>query len=64
MAHIVNEDGSLVSRIYTIDNVKYEVIGTKSTGYLAIQAIDTIRNLKTGKIKDIERRDLYAYTRK
>lgn len=61
--HIVNNYGAFNSRFYTLKGKLYEVIATLSTGPLAIQAIDTIKNVKTGEFKDIERKRLYSVTR-
>lgn len=61
--HIINNNGSYVSKFYTLKGNKYEVRGSKSTGHLAIQSIDTIKNIETGKVKEIERKKLYSITR-
>ncbi len=62
--HIVNNNGSLVSQFYILDDTKYKIIATKSTGWSAIDCIDTVLNIKTGKTKDFMRKQLYHFTRR
>ncbi len=62
--HIINQDGSVASQEFEMNGKKYKITGTLSTGWKAIQAIDTIKNIKTGTYKDVPRIKLFNVTRK
>jgi hypothetical protein len=62
--HIVNNDGSINKKTFILDNKEYKINATRSVGWRAIQAIDTIKNTKTGKTKEINRIKLFLLTRK
>lgn len=61
--HIVANDYSLINRFYTLKGNDYEVIATRTTDWQAKNAIDRIRRLDTGDVKEISRIKLFEYTR-
>ena len=63
MKHITNNDLSLISSFYSIGENNYEVIKTESVGDTIRETVDTIRNILTGEIKEVERNVLFNFTR-
>lgn len=56
---IVNKNFSLNTRFFKIVDVTYEVIGTrKGIDNKVINAIDIIKNITSGKTKEMKRKEL------
>lgn len=62
--HIVGSQGEILKTDWRIDGIRYRIICTESTGKKTFDAIETILNLKTKKIKEFTRVQLFNLTRK
>jgi len=61
--HIINNDFSVNKPIYELNGTKYQFIGCRSIDRMVRTCIDKIKNLSTGKTKEISRIKLYESTR-
>lgn len=66
MKELINIDGSInAHNLFTFSEgknkgKKLKIIGTQAKGFKAIESIDSIKNLETNKIVDVERKILVA----
>ena len=56
---IINNDLSLNTRNFTIKDQNYEIVGTRTGQYDGVKnAVDTVKNLNSGVIKEYTREKL------
>jgi hypothetical protein len=56
---VINNDLSLNTRNFTIKDQNYEIVGTRTGQYDGVKnAVDTVKNLNSGVIKEYTREKL------